>query len=334
MEKNYKFIVCGPEADYYNVMLADVNSSVNSIYVPNTIFENVVDKIVQKLIGILFKYARTGKVDRVLCKYLLLKLMPHIDSIAGAKDNICLIFFRTPIYTRGVDARFEQYLQKIYPNASVVVYCADFVDKYKTTTIDVLKEKSSIVLVYDVGEAKKYQLTFLPLPYSSLNYESSVQRKSVYFGGAAKDRFQDILKVYKKLTRDGYFCAFYIQGVPEAERIVLEGMNYIDEYMSYKTYLELASKCEYILELVQGNSTGRTLRVGEAIRLKKYLISNNCCMLNDPIYNASNMEVFKNCEEINLERFAERECEYTSSQVEALEVDYFFKQIEEKLKGK
>lgn len=325
----YKYIICGQEAECYNYMFSDANNLKNTVFIPYKIFDTLKDQIIQEWIGKFFRHARNRLIDKMTCIYLMKKIKPHVLRIANYNDKICFVFLKSSIYTRAIDAGFSKFIKNEFPNAEIVVFFNDLVEKYSITPIDELKCKTNNVFTYDKNQSIKYEMSYVNAPYSLLDVKQECKNNNtVYFCGAAKDRFDDILKAYYKLVSDGFVCNFYVIGVPKDKRIDLPGMNYLDKYLSYEENLELAAQNKIILELVQGNSTGRTIRVGEAIRLGKYLVTNNLFMLKDEIYDKRNIEVFDDIEKMNLDRFLDSECIYTQKQIELIEVNYFLKQIE------
>ncbi len=65
---------------------------------------------------------------------------------------------------------------------------------------------------------------------------------------------------------------------------ICDGINYIDK-MEYKEYLQRLDKSKCLLDVLQGESRGFTLRV-EALVYGKKLITTNSEILNAPFYDA------------------------------------------------
>lgn len=182
---------------------------------------------------------------------------------------------------------FCNYLHIQHKKAHFVCYYQDLI---RTSTDEVLpnclREEFDLMISYDKQDAALYNIDYYPTTYSenSVDDNTAIEPCDVYFLGAAKDRWSDIVMSYDLLTRKGFKCDFYVTMPKGGANIQKDGIHYI-ENMSYKENLQHIKKCKFILELQQRGAVGPTLRTWEAICYNKYLITNNISIKESHFYD-------------------------------------------------
>ena len=106
----------------------------------------------------------------------------------------------------------------------------------------------------------------------------------VYFLGAVKNRYQEILKCIEKLWEFGVTTDVNLVGVNSAEQKYKDKIHYIDN-MPYLDNLQHVLHCNCELEIMQAGGFGYTQRMCEVISLDKKLITNNPMVHEAPFYN-------------------------------------------------
>ena len=106
----------------------------------------------------------------------------------------------------------------------------------------------------------------------------------MFFCGKAKDRYDCIAELYKRLTAASIRCDFNVSRLNTGVNLV-DGINHI-ENMEYREYLQHLDKTKCLLDVMQGASRGFTLRVWEALVYGKKLITTNREILSAPFYDA------------------------------------------------
>lgn len=136
---------------------------------------------------------------------------------------------------------------------------------------------------FDRQDALKYGIGYNHqfVPYVRLEREN---RFDFSFIGVDKGRYAENKRIFD-LLRENFRCFFYIVGNGEDEVFHREEMPY-SEYLRY----EAESAC--ILDVVQKNQTGWTLRVIESLINQKKLLSNNREILRADFYRPENILVF------------------------------------------
>lgn len=213
-----------------------------------------------------------------------------------------LCFFRTWFFAGLFQHDLETLLRKKYQNCKIVFYIQDQV-RVSGIPLEILKDHADLMIYYDKVDAEKWGGLQYDVPYSEIMEFSATSEEvcsDVYFAGYAKDRYEDILRVYEALTTKGIVCDFNIIGVPKEKRMYEDHINY-DRILTYKENLIKAGKSRCILEIIQKESVGNTLRVYEAIMLNKLLLSNNESLKKSSIYSEKYMQVYENPESIDIE---------------------------------
>lgn len=124
----------------------------------------------------------------------------------------------------------------------------------------------------------------------------------LYVGGCrSKERLNTLHALYDRLKKQAH-CTFYLNGVDsvDANR---EGIIY-NHPLSYAEVIELVQQHDVIVEIMNGNQAGNTLRLKEAVCYNKCLLSNNPLVKESPYYDPDFMQIFKKVDDIDLSSFA------------------------------
>lgn len=279
-ELKYNYIIAGVDS-YYSIVYKDLQSRPNIKCYKNYI-DGIKSKFVQLLIRadfniILNKYLQTP--FRIFTYPLIFK------NVFRDSKPVCYIFLENQYAV--VNTSYINYLKREYTSAKFVLYMQDLVSSLPYYNIDDYKNKFDIIFSYDKGDCEKYNLIYNPTPYSNMgNLLLPVKEKSdIFFCGYAKKRFKAILDVYKKCSAAGLKCVFFIMGVPKEEQIELKGIIY-DNPITYEENIAYVKQSKCILEIMQNNATGYTLRLWESIMYNKHLLSNNQAIKNSEYCNS------------------------------------------------
>lgn len=126
--------------------------------------------------------------------------------------------------------------------------------------------------------------------------------KVLYVGGCrSKERLNTLHALYDRLKEQAH-CTFYLNGVDsvDANR---DGIIY-NHPLSYAEVVELVQQHDVIVEIMNGNQAGNTLRLKEAVCYNKCLLSNNPLVKESPYYDPDFMQIFKKVDDIDLSSFA------------------------------
>lgn len=221
----------------------------------------------------------------------------------NTQNNICFIFSKSQSWLLHYkDGMYIRQLKKNYPNSKIILYLWDLISTYYEFDISFFKKNCDAIFTYDSGDAKQYSLIYCPLPYSSIIVTDNPQIKEmdIYFCGAAKNRLQDLYHIYDLLCERNLRCCFRITGVPKKQQRMEKGIIY-NKPISYYENLQYVQKAGCLLDVIQKNSNGETLRVKEAIAYRKKLLTNNSQIKFRNFYNENQISIFDDYNNINLD---------------------------------
>lgn len=218
------------------------------------------------------------------------------------KSDLPLCF----VYLGGNSIRFDSgwcdYVRKRDRRNRQVIFHGDLISKKIHFDYDLIRKKVDLCATYDPDEAKEYGIAYI----NELNYELPIERRKinkheydVYFVANIKDRYDTIMGIYYYLVNNGVKCKFVLVGVPKEKQVELNGIEYSDG-ITYKENLENVIKSKCILDIIQGNSSGATLRTKEALAYGRRLIT-NCKNIENKWFNKGQLLSFNKACDINVE---------------------------------
>lgn len=223
-------------------------------------------------------------------------LRPFIRSKRSNAKPVCVLLFRM------FDVVYLKWLRLQYPQTKFVLFLRDLYET-KQPLVSFYKKDNLIDVwgTYDENEFVKYNMDFYypeiesKLDFSHLDITPKVD---VFFAGAAKNRYQKLLKAYDYLTSFGIRCHFIIMDVNDKEKENRDGIEYTRDLIPYKDMLIYSLQCKCMLEINQENAVGNTSRLLEAIMYNKKLITNNKSVINNQFYNPNYIRIFDDISEI------------------------------------
>lgn len=273
--QQYNYVIFQTSSDYYRISYSDLKNQRNVMYIDSLRPKN------SKIKKTLYRIHHSKKINSIL-ELPAKKIWYPSYFINPFKDNlpICFIFnARWMQYPYLQD--YVLYLKYIY-NAKFVCFYQDLVDTHPGAEPDKVINLFDLVLSYDKIDAEKYGLVYHPTVYSNykVDYDLNIPESDLYFVGLAKDRLDQILEIFYQCKEQGVVCDFYLSGVPPHRQIKEDGLNYIDK-MSYIENLKHVLRTKCILEILQGNAKGSTVRTWEAIMYDKKILTNNFSVIED-----------------------------------------------------
>ena len=146
--------------------------------------------------------------------------------------------------------------------------------KNKFFSLKKAKNCFDFLLTYNELDVKKYDLNLSPRLFVNIDTKLfAIKEKDIdlFFVGQDKGRIEILNDVYKKCIIAGLKCTFFIVGKVNGEKI--EGINY-SERLNYLSVLKYIGRSRCLLNIVQPNSNGITLRDYEALNFGVYMLSN------------------------------------------------------------
>lgn len=274
----YNFVIFSSSSDYYDVVYHDIKNLSNVDYVSdlfktNNIFLKICFKINFYFQGKMFP---NNPLISIWNRFLF-------ESKFDNDNPICFVFTERVLFLYNYG--FIDFLRNSYPNAKFVCFLQDLCGTIKNINLDLIFKEFDLSISYDKAEAEKYNILYHHTPYSSypLKLKKKLPKSDVFFVGRAKNRLGDIINSYEKLKKMGLSCDFYITDVDTKDQKYSDEIKY-NKRLTYRENLEHVKSAKFLLEIMQKDASGFSLRTWEAIFYEKFLLTNNASILKAPFY--------------------------------------------------
>lgn len=177
-----------------------------------------------------------------------------------------------------------RYLNKLNPNAKVVVYYWNSVKcSIKPSRI---KGKCEI-WSFDPEDCKKYDMKFNHQYYfkSLIHRQENQVVNDIYFCGRDAGRGELLMDLYHVFSNLGLSVCYQI--VKPLYNSIPEELK--SPYRSYQEIQKFVSQSRCLLEILKEGQTGATLRLMEALFFKKKIITTNIAVKDEPFYSPRNI---------------------------------------------
>ena len=198
---------------------------------------------------------------------------------------------------------FFDYLRKKYDDCKIVITFRDLYlskkKRFPDMNIEELKEKFDLVMSYDKGDCKKYNLVYFDLEATKkyIDRASDYPWSDVIFIGRSKGRLNRIIKAYDILSNAGLKCYFYVVGENRISKY--KNIIFTDKIMPYGEMLEKTINSRCVLELSQDKEYGFTSRSQEAIIYNKKLITDSLIVKEQKFYPSKDILFINDVADIN-----------------------------------
>lgn len=220
-------------------------------------------------------------------------------------------------------------LKECYPDTVMAYIYSNIVDISGSKVyglLDSLKNTYDRIFAFDKLDAGKYGFehsnliyTVKPVPVPE-EYEYDL-----FYVGQAKDRHDRLIEIFKAAKSAGLRCRFYITGVPEEKQYPDSNIVY-NSPLPYQEVLELMGKSKCLVDAIQGNSSGLTIKTCEAVMLDKKLITTNANVASEAFFKKHDILIYTGKE--NLREFMDAEfIPYTENDKEAFSPYLLFRRI-------
>ncbi|KAF3302249.1 hypothetical protein FPV21_01850 [Carnobacterium sp. PL12RED10] len=175
------------------------------------------------------------------------------------------------------------YLNKYFPNIKIIVWYWNTVET--TISVDEFKKFDCEIWTFDHMDAEKFGLKWNNQYYfNNISLPNKETEQDIYFVGRDKGRLENLLKFGNKLENMNISYRFHIS----SDNFKSKNTIY-SKPISYPEVLDDISKSKAILDIVQSNQTGLTLRPLEALFFEKKLITNDKSIANYDFYDERNI---------------------------------------------
>lgn len=297
MESKYHYVVFGYPRDYFRVMFQDAIDKMGVEYIDDPIVYGGYNKL---LVGLYHLHNNPYLNWRWQLPFNNIWFDKFYDKKEQGKP-FCFVFMMD-----WVKPKFRGLLDVLrnkYPNAKFVVYLEDLVSRHNFDVEEA--QKFDLCISYDLGDSKCYGFEYCPTFLSKVSMTPSKYTTDCSFVGLPKNRLDIINELYQKLSNSGLVCDFVISSLKDDNKKIA-GVNYIKNDLPYLEYLNHVNSTNCMIEVMQNNCTGYTLRTWEALLYGKKLLTNNPEILRAPFYNERQFIYFDDPSAIEIEKIRER----------------------------
>jgi hypothetical protein len=189
------------------------------------------------------------------------------------------------------------YIKNNIPNAVIALYFDNSMSMRSFCDIQYFKKYFDYIYTSDFHDAEDYQFIFWPAVYSKPSLTNHIVKYDVTYCGAAKNRSEELLKVYNMLAKSDFKIKFTIVGIDNPPPGI--GTTRIP----YSQVLTDVLESKAVVEICNAQRCGTTLRACEAFTLNKYLITNNQAVLKSKYYNPRFVRVLDTSKPLSVDMF-------------------------------
>ena len=169
--------------------------------------------------------------------------------------------------------------------------------------LDILGKIFNNISTFDPSDANKYSIDLVAQPFFKIDKFDINKIIDLYFIGSDKGRLNQLIAIKNKAEQEGLICHFHITPSKRIEYSEEEKKHLSFTEISYEENLIIASKAKCLVEIVQENQTGPTMRTMEAAFLGCKLLTNRSSAANDIFYHPSNTYIINGANQIELKSF-------------------------------
>ncbi|MCM1458713.1 MAG: glycosyltransferase [Bacteroides sp.] len=245
------------------------------------------NNFLQKICNV-HRSVKLNKVFNMPFKSIWYKYYLDYEKI-DTKGNHLFVFFEGN--QLAYDAQYINFLRKKYINSKFVFRYTNITCYLNEATQDYVDKVFDLVITMDKRESTEKKRMYFHNTYNMKIADSTKKtiKYDLFFVGRDKGRHDILIQICEQLSKDGVKCKFLISGVAEKKRKKdVEGIQYINliEYDEVVNYIK-ESRC--ILEILQNNQFGSSLRPMEAIAYGCKLVTNDKGLKDNEYYDENNM---------------------------------------------
>lgn len=265
------------------------------------IFENKFDN---KLLNWINKVHNSIKINKIIKLPLKKIWYKHYLKNQNIKNDECNIFIFFEGNQIGYDVDYICYLKSLFPNSKFVFRYTNILYDLNLWTADLVNKYYDYVFTMDLKESENQGWLYYPNTYNlklAEKKDSTEIKYDIFFIGRDKGRHEKLINLCMFLSERDVNCKFLISGVPQEKQINdIRGIEYIEK-VNYEQVIDYILHSNCILEILQDNQYGSTLRPMEAIAYNKKFITNDTQIINQIYFEEKNMKVFRRIEELDIQ---------------------------------
>lgn len=223
------------------------------------------NKIFRKIRSIIYKYNKVWTIG--LNKKLI-----------GAANTYILYDSVSPVVAK--------FIRDNNPNARIIIYYIN-PEKYSYRYSE-YNSCNGEIWTFDEGDAARYKVSWNPLIYfgTRIADENDTKEYDVVFVGADKGRYENLVRIKEEMNKRGISTQFNI--TPTSDFPIYDKKKY-SKRLEYQENIDLILKARAILDIMQSEQTGYTMRIPESMVNHIKLITNNKKIMEYEFYTPNNI---------------------------------------------
>lgn len=289
----------------------------------------------------MIKKCYSNRIPRIIKNILMFfihkNILKKLTKLINA--NTRLIIYDWNVL--GGDENFIRKIKEKYKNISLIYIFTNITRISGAATgnyLEKLNDWYDVVFAFDPMDADIYKFSYSPLIYDAdINYkkrEKESKENYVFYIGQAKDRFLTLLSCFEKIKSLNIKTKFYITNVEEKDIKNEDEITY-NKFISYDKCVDYIQQSTCLLDIIQGNSTGLTIKTCEAICYDKKLITTNKHVMEYPFYDPKYIKVIESSDDIDEAFFNEnKNVRYSEDGKKYFSAKTFLERLEIELRKK
>lgn len=260
--------------------------------------------------GILHDILRRRKVQKITRRFTyeyyekLYNLSAKMVELTNDYQRVIVLFLNSSVMKSRPSYHYLKRIKKQFLNSVWVMYYIDSYRMPQSFFANHLVKSGLFDQIYSY-EDNYGRAIYWPTPYSKLKKQDKLSQKGVYFCGANKGRLPLLLELSEEFaTRKIPNRIDLVLKPSEIEHTNLDKYNFNIRRMdagfyNYEDLIDYMLEYDVILDIVQDEQVGLSLRPYEAVVYNKKLLTNNRSIFDFQFYNPQYMFYFEKVSDIN-----------------------------------
>lgn len=226
--------------------------------------------VTRRILNFCRKYSFTGRIERLF-----------FDNSINCSDYENYI-----VYDARASAEYLRWLREHHPTARIILFYDNPIANTEVK-IDQLEKSICECWSFDYDDCERYGLQYnSEFYFEELICDKRKLKYDVMFLGKDKGRYDRLIALEKEFLDVG--LSFYLHIVPDSKLDANKKEKYRDG-VSYEKLLELVSESKVLLDILQEDQVGLTLRNMEAVFNGKKQITDNPKIRRYNFYSPDNV---------------------------------------------
>lgn len=326
-----KYIVIGNAAEWCKASWYEEIKTNKNLYFLNETTPHLPNRFLRKICNVHYSQKLNKRFNfpgkRIWYKAFSKSLGIEFDD----EEEYVLIVYDWSRLSR--DFNFFAYLKKKCRRLKIVYLFTNIAAISGARMYGVLDELTGVfdkVFAFDPKDAERYGFDYFPLIYTGVNpQEKKSCDTDLFYIGQAKDpaRYQMLIDIFEKAQKEGLTCDFNIVGVPEEKQKYPELIHY-NKRMSYSDVVKKIKRSRCLVDVIQKDSSGLTIKVCEAVVYDKKLITSNNYIKGESFFDKEKILLIdSNKMDVDFSDFVKKDISYSLDEKSAFSPKTLFSLI-------